>query len=108
MISSFNHHFSQMIMAFNLHLYGISSGFPTFFTHRFRSWTFLGPPRYHNAGEYAVLQIWGEVHEVLKAYGVSGEAQAQLLESWKTKKGAPHQRGKPQKDLWKLKESRML
>ena len=45
------------------------------------------PSRYHNAGEYAVLQIWGEVHEVLKAYGVSGEAQARLLESWKTKKG---------------------
>lgn len=43
--------------------------------------------RYHNAGEYAVLQIWGEVHEVLKAYGQTGEAQAKLLESWKTKKG---------------------
>ena len=43
--------------------------------------------RYHNAGEYAVLQIWGEVHEVLRAYGMSGEDQAKLLESWKTKKG---------------------
>jgi len=40
---------------------------------------------FHNAGEYAVLQIWGEVHEVLKAYGVTGETQAKLLESWKTK-----------------------
>jgi 6-phosphogluconate dehydrogenase len=60
-----------------------------------------GPPRYHNAGEYAVLQIWGEVHEVLKAYGVSGEAQAKLLESWKTKKGAPHQRGNPPKKIYR-------
>ena len=49
--------------------------------------------RYHNAGEYAVLQIWGEVHEVLKAYGMSGEDQARLLESWKTKKGGGIFRG---------------
>mmetsp|Transcript_84318 Transcript_84318/g.202134 ORF Transcript_84318/g.202134 Transcript_84318/m.202134 type:complete len:497 (+) Transcript_84318:1-1491(+) len=42
---------------------------------------------FHNAGEYAVLQIWGEVHEILKAYGVSGDDQAKLLESWKTKTG---------------------
>eukprot|EP00930_Biecheleria_cincta_P069980 TRINITY_DN57649_c0_g1_i1.p1 TRINITY_DN57649_c0_g1~~TRINITY_DN57649_c0_g1_i1.p1 ORF type:complete len:680 (+),score=173.83 TRINITY_DN57649_c0_g1_i1:293-2041(+) len=42
---------------------------------------------FHNAGEYAVLQIWGEVHEVLKAYGLSPEAQGKLLESWKTKTG---------------------
>jgi len=42
---------------------------------------------FHNAGEYAVLQIWGEVHEVLRAYGVDPDAQAKLLESWKTKVG---------------------
>ncbi|CAE7519203.1 GND, partial [Symbiodinium pilosum] len=42
---------------------------------------------FHNAGEYAVLQVWGEVHEVLKAYGVDGDSQAKLLESWKTKTG---------------------
>mmetsp|Transcript_47209 Transcript_47209/g.110387 ORF Transcript_47209/g.110387 Transcript_47209/m.110387 type:complete len:663 (-) Transcript_47209:71-2059(-) len=42
---------------------------------------------FHNAGEYAVLQIWGEVHEVLKAYGVDGDVQAKLLESWKVKTG---------------------
>jgi len=46
---------------------------------------------YHNAGEYAVLQIWGEVHEVLKAYGVSGDSQAKLLESWKTRKGGRYE-----------------
>ncbi|OLP83500.1 6-phosphogluconate dehydrogenase, decarboxylating [Symbiodinium microadriaticum] len=38
-------------------------------------------------GEYAVLQIWGEVHEVLRAYGVDPDTQAKLLESWKTKVG---------------------
>eukprot|EP00929_Paragymnodinium_shiwhaense_P112639 TRINITY_DN80905_c0_g1_i1.p1 TRINITY_DN80905_c0_g1~~TRINITY_DN80905_c0_g1_i1.p1 ORF type:complete len:690 (-),score=208.27 TRINITY_DN80905_c0_g1_i1:323-2392(-) len=42
---------------------------------------------FHNAGEYAVLQIWGEVHEVMKAYGVAPADQAKILESWKKKKG---------------------
>jgi len=42
---------------------------------------------YHNAGEYAVLQIWSEVYEVMKAYGVAADEQAKILESWKTRKG---------------------
>mmetsp|Transcript_96842 Transcript_96842/g.172330 ORF Transcript_96842/g.172330 Transcript_96842/m.172330 type:complete len:656 (-) Transcript_96842:88-2055(-) len=42
---------------------------------------------FHNAGEYAVLQIWGEIHEVMKAYGLSGDQQAKILTSWKTKVG---------------------
>jgi len=42
---------------------------------------------FHNAGEYAVLQIWGEVHEVMKAYGLSPDAQKAILTSWKSKRG---------------------
>lgn len=42
---------------------------------------------YHNAGEYAVLQIWGEVYEVMKSYGLSGDEQAKILESWQKKRG---------------------
>lgn len=42
---------------------------------------------FHNAGEYAVLQVWGEVHGIMKAYDVSGEEQAKVLGSWKTKTG---------------------
>lgn len=42
---------------------------------------------FHNAGEYAVLQIWGEVHEIMKAYGLSPAEQKRILTGWKTKTG---------------------
>jgi len=42
---------------------------------------------YHNAGEYAILQIWGEVVAVLKGWGVPQARQAEILNSWKTKDG---------------------
>merc|ERR1719424_2379697 len=45
---------------------------------------------YHNAGEYAILQIWAEAVAILKAYGVPREKQAQILDSWKTKSGGAH------------------
>jgi len=40
---------------------------------------------YHNAGEYAILQIWGEVVAVLRAWGLSNTRQSEILTSWKTK-----------------------
>jgi 6-phosphogluconate dehydrogenase len=45
---------------------------------------------YHNAGEYAILQIWGEVCAVLAAWGVPPAKAAEVLESWKTKTGGSH------------------
>lgn len=45
---------------------------------------------YHNAGEYAILQIWGEVYAVLKEWGVPAEDQANILTAWKTKQGGSH------------------
>jgi len=45
---------------------------------------------YHNAGEYAILQLWGEVVAVLKGWGVGRERAAKILESWKTKQGGSH------------------
>merc|ERR1711907_640201 len=45
---------------------------------------------YHNAGEYAILQIWGEVCGVLNAWGVPASRSAQILNSWKTKTGGSH------------------
>jgi len=42
---------------------------------------------YHNAGEYAILQIWGEVCAIMKAWGLSATRQAEILTSWKTKSG---------------------
>lgn len=45
---------------------------------------------YHNAGEYAILQIWGEVCAVLKAWGVPDSKKAEILASWKTKSGGVH------------------
>jgi 6-phosphogluconate dehydrogenase len=41
---------------------------------------------FHNAGEYAVLQVWGEVHEIMKSYGLSTVDQKRILSGWKTKK----------------------
>jgi len=40
---------------------------------------------YHNAGEYAILQIWGEVFSVMRQWRIPAAAQAELLSSWKTK-----------------------
>jgi len=45
---------------------------------------------YHNAGEYAILQIWGEVVAVLRAWGLSNTRQAEILTAWKTKTGGKH------------------
>ncbi|EPY22921.1 6-phosphogluconate dehydrogenase [Strigomonas culicis] len=38
---------------------------------------------YHNAGEYAILQIWGEVFNALTALGFSNDEVADVLQSWK-------------------------
>ncbi|EPY38438.1 6-phosphogluconate dehydrogenase [Angomonas deanei] len=40
---------------------------------------------YHNAGEYAILQIWGEVFNLLLALGLSSDEIADVLEDWKAK-----------------------
>ena len=45
---------------------------------------------YHNAGEYAILQIWAEVVAVLQGWGVSQAKQAEVLTAWKTKTGGVH------------------
>jgi len=45
---------------------------------------------YHNAGEYAILQIWGEVFAILKEWRMPAAAMAQTLTSWKTKTGGSH------------------
>jgi len=45
---------------------------------------------YHNAGEYAILQLWGEVHAIMKAWGLTPERQAEILTSWKRKQGGSH------------------
>jgi 6-phosphogluconate dehydrogenase len=46
---------------------------------------------YHNAGEYAILQIWGEVCGVMKDWGIPESKQAEILTAWKTKTGGAHQ-----------------
>ncbi|ORC92129.1 6-phosphogluconate dehydrogenase [Trypanosoma theileri] len=40
---------------------------------------------YHNAGEYAILQAWGEAFEVLRALGLSNDEVACVFEDWKAK-----------------------
>jgi len=45
---------------------------------------------YHNAGEYAILQIWGEVFSILREWRVPAATQAEILTSWKTKKAGSH------------------
>ena len=40
---------------------------------------------YHNAGEYAILQIWGEVFDVLRAYGANNQEIAAILTEWKSR-----------------------
>lgn len=37
---------------------------------------------YHNAGEYAILQIWGEVYDALRAYGMDNDTIANTLKGW--------------------------
>lgn len=41
---------------------------------------------YHNAGEYAILQLWGEAFNVLSDFGASNEEIAAIFEDWKSKK----------------------
>lgn len=45
---------------------------------------------YHNAGEYAILQIWAEAVAMLKGWGVPRERCVAILESWKTKQANSH------------------
>jgi 6-phosphogluconate dehydrogenase len=40
---------------------------------------------YHNAGEYAVLQIWGEVVVAMRQQGMTGDEIATVLQSWKAR-----------------------
>lgn len=40
---------------------------------------------YHNAGEYAILQIWGEAYNTLLSFGLSNDEIADVFESWKSK-----------------------
>jgi 6-phosphogluconate dehydrogenase len=40
---------------------------------------------YHNAGEYAVLQLWGEAVTAMKHRGMSGDDIAAVLRSWKAR-----------------------
>ncbi|KAG8344680.1 NAD binding domain [Trypanosoma vivax] len=40
---------------------------------------------YHNAGEYAILQIWGEAFDILRSVGLSNEETAVVFEDWKSK-----------------------
>jgi len=47
---------------------------------------------YHNAGEYAILQLWGEVVAVMRRWGLSSQRQAEILTAWKTKKGGQHEK----------------
>merc|ERR1719166_185455 len=46
---------------------------------------------YHNAGEYAILQIWGEVCAIMKEWRIPAAVQAETLTSWKTRTGDKHQ-----------------
>jgi 6-phosphogluconate dehydrogenase len=45
---------------------------------------------YHNAGEYAVLQIWAEVYAIMREWKMDGAKMSNLLTSWKTKAGGAH------------------
>jgi 6-phosphogluconate dehydrogenase len=40
---------------------------------------------YHNAGEYAVLQIWGEAVVAMKNRGMSGDDISAVLKTWKAR-----------------------
>jgi 6-phosphogluconate dehydrogenase len=45
---------------------------------------------YHNAGEYAILQIWGEVFAIMRQWRLSSAVMTETLTAWKTKKGGKH------------------
>jgi len=38
---------------------------------------------YHNAGEYAILQLWGEVYAAMRNVGMTGDQIRDKLTSWK-------------------------
>lgn len=40
---------------------------------------------YHNAGEYAILQIWGEAYNAMLALGLTNDEIADVFEAWKSK-----------------------
>lgn len=40
---------------------------------------------YHNAGEYAILQIWGEVFDALHHMALTNDQIADVLQAWKDK-----------------------
>ncbi|CAE8634651.1 unnamed protein product [Polarella glacialis] len=40
---------------------------------------------YHNAGEYAVLQLWAEVFATLKCFGLTGAEIQDVLAEWKAR-----------------------
>ena len=40
---------------------------------------------YHNSGEYAILQIWGEVFDILRAGGMPNAKIAEVLTAWKAR-----------------------
>jgi len=40
---------------------------------------------YHNAGEYAILQLWGEVYAAMRGAGMTGDEIKDKLSSWKAK-----------------------
>jgi 6-phosphogluconate dehydrogenase len=41
---------------------------------------------FHNAGEYAILQIWGEVFDILREGGLTNDEIVAVLQSWKARK----------------------
>jgi len=41
---------------------------------------------YHNAGEYAILQLWGEAFNILSDFGASNDEIAAIFEEWKARK----------------------
>jgi 6-phosphogluconate dehydrogenase len=40
---------------------------------------------YHNAGEYAVLQIWAEAYSLLRGFGMGAEEIQKVLRDWKAR-----------------------
>merc|ERR1711865_625252 len=40
---------------------------------------------YHNAGEYAILQLWGEVYAAMRNKGMTGDEIHDKLNSWKAR-----------------------
>lgn len=40
---------------------------------------------YHNAGEYAVLQLWAEAYSCMRSLGLKAEAIQKVLKDWKAK-----------------------